>query len=556
MIRSMRLLLTSSFLGSLLLPLLAVPASILSTGAKLPPGAALKIGTYTGIALAAFVGFYYLLRRLEPYLAKESLVQAQFLELIPSPYVPVAILSAAGLSLFLELSVIRWQSTVLTFFAFYKNYGLLSCFAGLGLGYAMSRSDKGIPLILTLPLLSWQFALLYCLRYGLPVHSLEMIPFREQLTMGVAPAKPFQVVAVYVLLSVVFLLTSLSFFPVGQLCGKLMERKKQLPAYGLNLLGSLLGVLLMFFVSVLWTPPAIWFGICSLVVLLFLVRTPKSLLVGMAFTMLLVSILSWPVNPYWNRLYSPYQLLEFGYGENGLMSIRAAGTYFQHVYDLSARADQASEDPGQHRIRDYYELPYRIIPNRSEVAIVGAGSGNDVAAALRAGAQHVDAIEIDPAILRAGKINHPERPYDDPRVQAIVNDARSFFRNTSKRYDAIVYGLLDSHTLLSHAASVRLDSFVYTVEGLREARSRLKDDGVLSLSFAVINDALGKKIFRMMTEAFGKEPRCIFTNGGTIFIQSLNGNLAIPASVMSESGFSDRSDYYLNSAIPVDVSTA
>src|SRR6516164_1878125 len=180
MIRSMRLLLTSSFLGSLLLPLLAVPASILSTGAKLPPGAALKIGTYTGIALAAFVGFYYLLRRLEPYLAKESLVQAQFLELIPSPYVPVAILSAAGLSLFLELSVIRWQSTVLTFFAFYKNYGLLSCFAGLGLGYAMSRSDKGIPLILTLPLLSWQFALLYCLRYGLPVHSLEMIPFREQ----------------------------------------------------------------------------------------------------------------------------------------------------------------------------------------------------------------------------------------------------------------------------------------------------------------------------------------------------------------------------------------
>jgi len=51
----------------------------------------------------------------------------------------------------------------------------------------------------------------------------------------------------------------------------------------------------------------------------------------------------------------------------------------------------------------------------------------------------------------------------------------------------VVYGLLDSHTLLSHASSVRLDSFVYTVEGLREARARLNPDGILSLSFSVMN---------------------------------------------------------------------
>jgi len=130
---------------------------------------------------------------------------------------------------------------------------------------------------------------------------------------------------------------------------------------------------------------------------------------------------------------------------------------------------------------------------------------------LRAGARHVEAIEIDPAILLAGKDNHPERPYDDARVHAVVNDARSFFRNTDKQFDVVAYGLLDSHTLLSHASSVRLDSFVYTVEGLREARSRLKEHGVLSLSFAVINDALGTKIYRMMQEAFdGKPPFCIY----------------------------------------------
>jgi spermidine synthase len=123
------------------------------------------------------------------------------------------------------------------------------------------------------------------------------------------------------------------------------------------------------------------------------------------------------------------------------------------------------------------------------VAIVGAGTGNDVAAALRSGAEHVEAIEIDPAIQLTGKLSHPEKPYSDARVHAVVNDARSFLRTTEQTFDLVVYGMLDSHTLLSQGSSVRLDSFVYTVEGLREARTRLKPDGVLSLSFSVLSDA-------------------------------------------------------------------
>ena len=556
MIRAIRLLLHCAFLGSLLVPLLGVFASVSNTGAELPPGAALKLAIYALVGLFAFAGFYYLLRQLEPYLVREAVVEAAYVDGIAESYLPIAILTSAGLSLFLELSVIRWQASVLEFFAFYKNYGLLSCFAGLGLGYALSRRTKEIPLNLTLPLLGWQFALLYLLRYGLPVRSLRSIPFTEQLTMGVIAAKPFQMVAIYALLAVIFLLTALTFLPVGQLCGRLMERKSQLSAYGWNLLGSLLGVLLMFFVSFLWTPPVVWFGICSLLILFFIVRSPQSLLVSASFATLVTVLLAWPVNPYWNRVYSPYQLLEIGTGENGLMTIRAAGTYYQRVYNLSVQATEASRNPQQLQTKNYYELPYRLLPEPGEVAIVGAGSGNDVAAALRARARHVDAIEIDPAILQAGKLNHPEKPYDDPRVQAIVNDARSFFRNATKRYDTIAYGLLDSHTLLSHASSVRLDSFVYTVEGLREARSRLKENGVLSISFAVLNDALGTKLYRMMTEAFdGREPVCIFTDGSTVFIESANGKLSVPPALLSEFGFSEKSSFYRDSAIPVDIST-
>ena len=70
-----------------------------------------------------------------------------------------------------------------------------------------------------------------------------------------------------------------------------------------------------------------------------------------------------------------------------------------------------------------------------------------------------------------------------PACGPSINDARSFLRQAAEQYDLIVYGLLDSHTLLSQGSSVRLDSFVYTIEGLREARNRLKPDGVISLSF-------------------------------------------------------------------------
>src|SRR3984893_7972054 len=229
MIRPFCYFLTFAFLGSLVLPLFSALSTVISGVASLPPGAGFKMGLYGIAASGAFVVFYLLLAKIEPYLLRASRNQAAFLDNIPGPFLPIAIAAAAALSLFLELAVIRWQGTIFEFFAFYKNYGLLACFAGLGLGYALCRSKEGIPLILTLPLLTWQFGLLIFLRWGLPSrpYSLETIPFREQLNMGLT-ATWDQIGTVYLLLAVVFLLTALAFLPVGQLCGKLMERKSQL----------------------------------------------------------------------------------------------------------------------------------------------------------------------------------------------------------------------------------------------------------------------------------------------------------------------------------------
>lgn len=559
-------LLVLVFLGSSLIPVVIVVCSELRA-AYLGNDVILSLVLFSKgallavLATVATLAFYAVLKRFEPQIDANAREQADFLDTFPTRYVDLGILGSAALSLFLELAVIRWQSTVFEFFAFYKNFGLLSCFAGLGLGYALANRDH-VPLALTIPLLGWQIGLMSALRFGLTawqLESLRKMPFLEQLNMGVGQVNTVeQGIAVYFFLSVIFLITALAFIPIGQLCGRLMERREKLRAYGLNLLGSLCGVILMFLASSLWTPPLVWYALCFVGILMFYLRKQVPLMLGIGFAMVAVIILAWPVNSFWNRIYSPYQLLELGHSDRGFMLIRAAGHFYQRVYDFSYSNVAAEADPKLKRVRGHYELPYKIRGKLSDVAVVGAGAGNDVAAALRSGAERVDAIEIDPAILMAGKANHPERPYDNPRVRAIVNDARSFLRTTEKNYDMIVYGLLDSHALLSHASSVRLDSFVYTVEGLREARARLKADGVISLSFAVINDMLGRKIYKMMQEAFdGRPPVCFKAgyDGSIIFMQSKNGGLVVPAELLEEYGFEDKTSYYANPDIEADVAT-
>jgi SAM-dependent methyltransferase len=143
------------------------------------------------------------------------------------------------------------------------------------------------------------------------------------------------------------------------------------------------------------------------------------------------------------------------------------------------------------------------------VLVVGAGLGNDVAAALRHGVERVDAIEIDPTILDLGRRLHPERPYSSPRVRLVNDDARAFLARSGETYDLIVFGLLDSHTLLSSMSSLRLDSYVYTEESFAQAKARLAPGGHVALSFSTSVrgwEWLTARLYQMVSEAFGTEP--------------------------------------------------
>ena len=133
----------------------------------------------------------------------------------------------------------------------------------------------------------------------------------------------------------------------------------------------------------------------------------------------------------------------------------------------------------------FYQWPYTVFGDTfDDVLILGAGTGTDVAAALRHGARHVDAVEIDPVILRLGAEHHPDHPYSDPRVRAINDDARHYLATTTKKYDLIVFALIDSLTVQSSFSSVQArELHVHRGVVPRRARSpeAARRDGALQL---------------------------------------------------------------------------
>ena len=495
-------------------------------------------------------------------IAAASEAQAEFTDTVSPQFIGPAIVVAAGLSLFLELAVIRWQVSIIPLLSFYKNFGVLSCFAGLGLGYALAHRNA-IPLLFVIPLLALQIVSQMFLKFALGADLLANAvasPIVEQVNMGVIGVRTsLQVFVVYFTLAGIFLVTALAFLPLGQIAGRFMTRATgNLRAYGYNLLGSLGGVVAMQVMSYLWTPPILWFGLSFCFLLPFLAVTRRILMFSSIGAAAVLTIMAWPVGLEVQRVYSPYQLIEREYTPDGLMHIRAAGHTFQTAHNLARDYVEQSGDLGVQRLAKYYELPYIAAGAPETVAVVGAGTGNDVAAALRMGAAHVDAVEIDPAVLRLGRVYHPERPYDDPKVTSVVDDARSHFRATRSTYDLIVYGLLDSHTVLSHSSSVRLDSFVYTVEGFREARSRLAEDGAISLSFFVLTPELAKKIYGMLEEAFDGRPPIALRSSYSpyyLFLQGRDRPVSLEHSVIEAAEYIDVTQEMAEFPEEIDLAT-
>jgi hypothetical protein len=101
---------------------------------------------------------------------------------------------------------------------------------------------------------------------------------------------------------------------------------------------------------------------------------------------------------------------------------------------------------------------------------------------------------------------HPEHPYSNPAVHVTIDDARHFFHGAIPGYDAVVFAFLDSHRLLSTYSSLRLDSYVFTVESFKEARRLLSPSGVQITAFSIDVAWVHARLYEMLRAAYGEEP--------------------------------------------------
>ncbi|MGA2631296.1 MAG: hypothetical protein ABSG54_13940 [Terriglobia bacterium] len=162
-----------------------------------------------------------------------------------------------------------------------------------------------------------------------------------------------------------------------------------------------------------------------------------------------------------------------------------------------------------------YEIPYVLQRDSGgspfqDVLIIGAGSGNDVSRALKWDVHHVDAVEIDPAILRLGARDHPDRPYADPRVTTHVGDGRNFLRATQGQYDLIIYALVDSLVLHSSYSDIRLESYLFTREAFSDVRRHLKPHGLFLMYNYFRQGWIVARLAQEVQETFGQPP-LVFT---------------------------------------------
>lgn len=475
---------------------------------------------YGGLMLAAAaLAALFVQRRVETAAVRSMSRFTQSVDRLSGRSRAVDLFVISFLSLFLEVLLIRWHAASLVAASYFKNVTLLAAFLGLGLGFAAAKRIRLSAL--TAPLaLAIQVLVLSALdargfdsfiRHPGIEWPWGVEKYRDAIDVGVF----------YGFFGALFISTILIFLPLGQLTGRLMLGFPPIRAYTINILGSLVGVVAFGLASFFWLSPLTWFGIAGVLMLFALRHERFGSTCGGICMLITMAATGIATKPGRIDVYSPYQRLEIEResvtAETGAqldtgVLISANKAYHLRTINLSDDfvAAHGEEYPRVARMAAAYNLPYRFASSFESVLIVGAGAGNDVAAALRNGAARVDAVEIDPAIVDLGRRYHAERPYDDPRVQVHINDARAFMRKASTdQYDLIVFGLLDSHTLLSGMSAIRLDNFIYTQESMAEARRLLKPDGMLALSFATgPGGYLFTRLFEMLQTAFEVTPRC------------------------------------------------
>lgn len=423
------------------------------------------------------------------------------------------------LGLYLELLFIRWIGTEIRIFAYLQNTILMVCFLGLGLG--MFTSSKPIlikqslmPMAIILVLLAVPATRFVLGRISEMLSVMGDLVIWYSVTVDDPAVVVVSVVLGLILTYILLILVVDMFVPLGRILGRWMNaHPNPIWAYSVNILGSVFGTWAFVLLSYFYQPPFVWLLVAGGLAVFFVLWQSRDRKINIALLVMII-ISSWFASRAENVMdviWSPYQKLAISRDEGDLrvgeyiVTVNNVG--YQGLIDLSESNVAAHPEKYAPELAglSQYDLPALLHPNPKSILIVGAGTGNDAAGALRNGVESVTAVEIDPAIIAIGRELHSEKPYSNPNVRVVNDDARSFFATTQEKYDVISFSLLDSHTTTA-MTNARLDHYVYTVESLSQAKNLLNENGVMVLSFEAQKPYIADRIRLALMEVFDQEP--------------------------------------------------
>jgi len=429
------------------------------------------------------------------------------------------LLLSSALMLFLELALIRWTAANIVHLGYFSNFVLLGSFLGVGVGFLRAGRTGRDPLYFPVCL-----ALLVggILKFPVTVDrsGSDLIFFTSLHTTGPSPQ---------VILPLVFLGVAVVMAGPGELVARCFTQLPRLDAYRLDLLGSLIGIAAFTVVSLLRAPSVVWGAVVAVLSLVLLWRPRRVALLVLSGAALVAMLTAESLTP--GVSWSPYYKVVTHVGTiNGVpvIGVSVNGVPHQAAMDAETKA----------KLEPQYGLPYtrRVRTSPGRVLVVGAGTGTDVALALSRGATRVDAVEIDPRLQQIGAQLHPDQPYSDPRVHVYIDDGRAFLERSSDHYDMIIFALPDSLTLVAGASSLRLESYLFTVQAMQAVRDHLALGGSFSMYNSYRQDWLIGRLARTVSQAFGHQPcvdtltgvQAVITAGLTVQDQRC-GTQAIPA---------------------------
>ncbi|HVQ17786.1 MAG TPA: spermidine synthase, partial [Actinomycetes bacterium] len=304
-------------------------------------------------------------------------------------------------------------------------------------------------------------------------------------------------------LPLIFVAVALTMVGPADLVGRCFQQLPPLNAYRLDLIGSLIGISAFTALSFMRAPSVVWaLVVCGVWLILSGPKPPIVVAVSAAAVVALLGVESAAAGTTWSPY---YKVTTERSGDSLLVSVNGVPHQL-----LKPAAEKLADEP-------QYGLPYERVANEppGSVLIVGAGTGSDVAIALKKGATSVTAVEIDPRLLQIGEQENPDHAFADPRVSTIVDDGRAVLERTDQKFDLILFALPDSLTLVNGGGGVRLESYLFTREAIEAARDHLTPHGAFAMYNYYREPWLVDRLALTVQDAFGHTP-CVDQVGGSI----------------------------------------